>query len=164
MKVQIAMAGLFGSLFFSLLPMYDILRQQNNSLHPLIWILSILLLLLTIISAMVTSKKLAYITHNLSLTQKKHSLNNLPIREKRRLTILGISTFLLFTTFLYVKITVLHSVSFFFKTLFGSIQSIPFSTLLFLILLWSFYILIRAHLDDQYPNIWVDFQSNQSTN
>lgn len=164
MKIQIAMAGLFGSLFFSLLPMYDILLQQNNSLHPLIWIISLLLLPIIVISALITSKKIAYASHNLSLKQKNHSLHQLPAKEKKLLHLLFISTIVLFALFLYLKIMVLRSVSFFFQALFGTPMSILLSILFFMILIWSSYTLIRTHLDDQYPNIHVSFWGKHSTN
>ncbi|MBS3778202.1 MAG: hypothetical protein KGY50_02775 [Candidatus Thermoplasmatota archaeon] len=68
--VHIAMPGLFGSLIFLLLPMYDIL-QQGNFIHPILQIVSVLILLLTIISAAFAAKKVAYLKHDLILAQKK---------------------------------------------------------------------------------------------
>ena len=154
------MPGLFGSLFFLLLPMYDIL-QQGSIVHPIVQIISVLILLLTIISAAFTAKKFAYLKHDLFIAQKKNEVksSSFPLSWFFNLTFMFSLTFL--TLFLMIKTLILKSVGFFFQSLVGTPVSVLLSILLYSIFLWSAFILIQTHLNEQYPKSFVSFWGKQ---
>lgn len=154
--VQIAMPGLFGSLFFLLLTMYDIL-QQGRSIHPILQIVSVLILLLTIISAAFTAKKFAYLKHDVILAQKKNETKTTSFTLNWFLNSAFILSVSFLTLFLVIKTVVLKSVTFFFRSVLGSPLSMLLFIVFFSVFLWSAYLLIRTHLDEQYPKTFVSF-------
>jgi len=156
------MPVLFGSLFFLLLPMYDILLQQKTIIHPVIRILSILLLMVTIITAVNTSKKFAYFTHDLKLSkQQKTKQNRVPSQIHGFLNLSFMMTITSFVLFLIVKTVVLKSMTFFFNSLFGLTASLLLSLVFYLMLLWSSFVLIRNHIDEKIPDEYISFWGKQ---
>mgnify|MGYP006285916091 FL=1 len=158
-QVKIAMSALFGSLFFLLLPMYDIFLQQNTIIHPLIRIVTVLILILTIISAVNTSKKFSHFTHDLKITQKrKKSQNHLPSPMNGFFNLSFVMTVSSFMVFLMIKTIVLKSMTFFFESFFGILISLLLSILFYVILLWSAFIIIRDHIDKKSPDKYLSFE------
>jgi hypothetical protein len=155
MKVRIAMSGIFGALFFLLLPIYDILLQQNTSLHPLVRIVSILILMGAIIFAVFTSKKFAYYNHDYIVVRKNNEIKSIPKSEQRTLNLMSIGTVSVFILFLIIKINVSNNVSFFFQSHFGTAISLILSTMFYISLIWSAFTLIQNHLEETYPNTFV---------
>ena len=161
-QVRIAIPALFGSLFFLLLPMYDILLQQNTIVHPAIKILSVLLLIVTIITAVNTAKKFAYFTHDIKLSkQQKKPQNKLPSLLHGFLNFSFMITISSFLLFLIIKTVFLKSMTFFFKSFFGETISLLIFTVFFLMLLWSSFVLIRNHIDEKNPDEFISFWGKQ---
>jgi hypothetical protein len=160
-QVRIAMPGLFGSMFFLLLPIYDTLLHHNSiNMHPLIQIIFIIVALLTILSAIITSKKLAYILHDIHLAAKKNEAN---IDNKIHFftNTSFISTLILFIVWLFIKYAVFHNKMFFLQSLFGLLPSLVLSVTFLAICIWSSFVLIKAHLDQKHPNTFVSFCGKQ---
>jgi hypothetical protein len=155
------MSALFGSLFFLLLPFYDIVIQQNTMVHPILRIISILILLISLISGAFASKKIAYLSHDIGIAQKQNESFLLPTRLQKVLNGPTIATLLFFTMFLLMKTLFLKSLTFFLQSFFGSIISILLSLTFFMIYLWSTFVLIQNHINEKNPDTYVSFWGKQ---
>jgi hypothetical protein len=120
------------------------------------------LLIVTIITAVNTSKKFAYFTHDLELSKQQRKTQNIlpsPVNGFLNLSFLiAITSFLLF---LIIKTIFLKSMTFFFKSFFGETISLLISIVFYLILLWSSFILIRNHIDEKNPDEYISFWGKQ---
>ena len=160
-QVRIAMPALFGSLFFLLIPLYDILLQQSVVSLPLFSVISLLCLLLAIISAVFAAKKIAYINHDIKLAIEKNETIFLPYPLKGMVNSMFFISILSFVSFIFMKIVILTDITYFFQTIFGSFPSLLFAILFYCIFFWSTYIIIKHHLLDKNHDKYVSFRGKQ---
>jgi len=160
-KIQVAMSALFGSLFFLLLPLYDILLQQNTVVNPILRIISILILLLSLISGGFTAKKIAYLFHDIHIAKQKNESTTIPALRQTLVNTPLLVTLLFFIMFLLMKTIFLKSVSFFLQSIFGSVISTFLSIIFFTMYVWSSFVLIEHHINEKNPDTYVSFWGKQ---
>ena len=160
-KIQVAMSALFGSLFFLLLPLYDILLQQNTTVNPIFIIISILILLLSLISGGFTAKKIAYLLHDIRIAKQKNESTSIPTLYQTVINAPLFFTLLFFIMFLLMKTMILKSMSFFLQSIFGSLISTILSITFFTMYLWSSSVLIQHHITEKNPDTYLSFWGKQ---